>query len=525
MIALLGQHARTAMGLAKWARAPIGTDPRGTVLRALCNREANFLALVRRGVFENPRSPYREIFSWAGCEFGDLERSVRRDGLEGALRELYRAGVYLTHGEFKGHLPVIRGTRELAVANHELANPLVRGIVDISSGGSRSSGTVTRRSLEYQLYREAQEWFLHEPYELDRRAMVMIASSLPASGGIRRLISHRRWGLPVAKWFDQPSPRPYRMLTRAIVAELALLGRRVVFPEYLPHNDFAPVARYVAREKARGRLAVVEGGVSRAVRVAAAARENGLDIAGTIMLTTGEALTEAKQRVIEDAGCEVHARYTISELGPVGIGCRAMRGNCVHLCLDSLAVISRRRTAPLSGVEVDSLLFTSLLPEAATILINVEMDDAAELGPATCGCEWSRLGFTQQADRIFSYGKLTGHGTSLLSGDVVRILESVLPLAFGGVPTDYQLVEFEGAHQTEYELRVNPRLRIASAEAVRERFLAEVKGLWGGSLTVSRWTHGEGVRVVEAVPYAGWTGKVLPLHLLGNPRQRTGTPR
>lgn len=518
----LVQHGRTAIGIAKWALARGHREHRALILRQLGRREAAFLDLLRRGVFENAASPYRTLFAWAGCGYADVETMVRRDGLEAALEQLYRAGVYLTHGEFKGQEDIRRGGRSLAVTNRDLANPLVRGIVDISSGGSRSKGTVTRRSLEYQLYREAQERFLHEPYELDRRATVMIASSLPASGGIRRLVSHRRWGLPVTKWFDQPSPLPYRSLTRAMVAELALLGRPVVFPSYLPHNDFAPAARYIAREKSRGRLSFVEGGVSRAVRVAAAAIEQGIDISGTLMLTTGEALTDAKREVIERAGCEVHARYTISELGPVGIGCRSMQGNCVHLCLDSVAVIARRRQAPLTDLEVNSLLFTSLLPEAATILINVEMEDAGDLGRTSCGCEFEKLGFNQQVDRIFSYGKLTGHGTSLLAGDLLEILETSLPRAFGGVPGDYQLVEFEASRQTEYELRVNPRLAVPSTEAVRAHFLSEVKRLWGGSLTVSRWVHGEGIRVTEAVPHAGRTGKILSLHLLGAPKQRAG---
>jgi hypothetical protein len=498
------------------AVAPVEVNPRERVLGALRDRESNFLRLVNRGVFENPVNPYGELLRWAGVGYEELAESVRSRGLEGALRELYAAGVYLTHDEFKGKTAVRRGGRTLELENGQLANPAVRGIVDVSSSGSRSKGTVTRRSLEYQLYREAQELFLHEPYELDRNGMVLITSSLPAMSGIRRVVNHRRWGYPVRKWFDGATPFAYRALTRLAVAELAALGRPVVFPEYLPHNDFGPVARYLAAEKRRGRTMVLQGVVSRAVRVAAAATELGLDIAGTIVLTTGEALTEAKRAVIERAGCEAHARYTISELGPVGIGCRKMRGNCVHICKDSVAVISRRRVAPLSEVEVESFLFTALLPEAATILINVEMDDAGELGPAACGCEWTGLGFDLQADKIFSYGKLTGHGATLVGGEMLRILETVLPGAFGGAPTDYQLVEREGANQTEYELRVNPRVAIPSCDAVRERFLAEVKGLWGGGLTVSRWMHGEGVRVVHAEPYAGRRGKVLSLHLLGS---------
>lgn len=263
------------------------------------------------------------------------------------------------------------------------------------------------------------------------------------------------------------------------------------------------------------------GGVSRGVRVAAAALEHGLDIRGTLFLLGGEALTDAKLAVVEAAGCEAHARYTISELGPIGVGCRGMKGNCVHTCLDSVAVISRRKVAPLSSVEVNSLLFTSLLPSAATVVVNVEMDDAGILGPARCGCALSRMGFGQQIDKIFSYGKLTGWGATLLGDDLLEILERRLPARFGGVPSDYQLVEREGTAQTEMELRVNPRLRPASEEEVKQFFLSQVKGLWGGTLTQRMWVHSEAVRVIFAEPYSGLRGKVHPLHLLGVPQGRS----
>ena len=516
MIPELAHYSRTALGLAKWARTSPEANPRRLVTDTVRNREQNFLQLLRQGVFDNPANPYNQLLAWAGRDLASLESLTRDRGIEGALATLYTEGVFLTHDEFKGKTPVVRGSRQLEVTNSDLANPAVKGILDVSSSGSRSRGTVTRRSLEYQIYREAQERFLHEPFELDTRPMVLLTSSLPAMGGLRRLVSHRRWGHPVAKWFDQATPLPYRFLTRMMVAELALLGEPVVFPEYLPHNDFAPVARYLARQKQRGKLMLLQGVVSRTVRVAAAARELDLDIAGTLVLTTGEALTAAKRAVLESAGCEVHARYTISELGPVGIGCRSMTGNCVHVCRDSVAVISRRRNAPLTDTQVDSLLFTSLLPHAASILINVEMDDAGQLGPASCACPMRELGFDLQIDNIFSYGKLTGYGTTLVGDDMLQILEIILPKHFGGVPTDYQLVEREGANQTEYELRVKPRGPVPPTAVVREFFLAEVKRLWGGSLTVSRWTHGEGIRVVLEEPYSGSRGKILPLHLLGN---------
>src|SRR5262249_15206048 len=162
----------------------------------------------------------------------------------------------------------------------------------------------------------------------------------------------------------------------------------------------------------------------------------------------------------------------------------------------------------LTDMEVDSLMFTPLLPSASTVTVNLEMDDAGILGPAACGCKLIALGLNQQIDKIYSYGKLTGHGTTLLSGDLFHILEKRLPARFGGVSGDYQLVEREGVGQTDIELRVSPRVNASSRE-IREYFLAEIKSLWGGALTRRMWVQSESVRVVVAEPYVtGTRGKV-----------------
>jgi hypothetical protein len=164
---------------------------------------------------------------------------------------------------------------------------------------------------------------------------------------------------------------------------------------------------------------------------------------------------------------------------------------------------------------VNSLMFTALQPSAPHVLVNVEMDDAANIGNARCDCSLTRVGFTKKIEQIYSYGKLTGQGTSLMGGEILHILESRLPARFGGSPTDYQLVECEGAGQTDIELRVNPRLNLASTEAVKDYFLSEIKRLWTGSMTRTYWISSGGVRVVFVEPYVGRTGKVQALHLLG----------
>ncbi len=83
------------------------------IRRRLARRGDDFLDLARRVIYAQPRSPYRTLLASAGCEFGDLERLVQVEGLEGALAELLRRGVYLTTDELKGHRPVVRGSLRL----------------------------------------------------------------------------------------------------------------------------------------------------------------------------------------------------------------------------------------------------------------------------------------------------------------------------------------------------------------------------------------------------------------------------
>ena len=103
---------------------------------------------------------------------------------------------------------------------------------------------------------------------------------------------------------------------------------------------------------------------------------------------------------------------------------------------------------------------------------------------------------------------------------MLKILEKILPERFGGGPTDYQLVEREGAFQTEVELRVHPRVAVHSEETIQRAFLAELTKVYGGSLSRRNWVQTKGVRVVFGEPHrTGDRGKVHALHLLGTTQQ------
>ena len=83
--------------LPAFLRAPISlAEAEATIQRRLARRAADFLDLARRAVYAHPGSPYRLLLKHAGCEYGDLERLVRTQGLEETLNVLFRQGVFLT---------------------------------------------------------------------------------------------------------------------------------------------------------------------------------------------------------------------------------------------------------------------------------------------------------------------------------------------------------------------------------------------------------------------------------------------
>jgi hypothetical protein len=526
MIREIGYYSGMMLGVYRLLRHAPVADPLQALCEQMAARESRFLALARSVVFGNPGNPYHEMFRAAGCGFGDLAGSVAQNGLEATLERLLAAGVYLTHDEFKGKTPIVRAGKEIPATAASFLNPLVSGHFETRSSGSRSPGTPARQSTELKLYRTAYTWLETRVLGLDGRARAQLYPVLPSSIGLSQGLALGRTGQRVEKWF---SPRGslqesghYRATTHLLVQFARALGAPLPLPEYLPDNNFVPVAQWLAREKQRGRNCSVASFVSPALRVTTAARQANLDISGTVFVVGGEALTDAKRAGIEAAGCEVYPRYIINEVGRIGCACRQMRsGNSVHLFRDGVAVVSRRRRAPLAEVEVNSLLFTTLLPFATRLLINAEMDDAGIVEPATCGCEYSALGMNVRIRDILSYGKLTGQGVTLMGSDALEVLEVALPARFGGCAGDYQLVEDDGPHQTELTLRVSPRVGAVSATDVRAFFLAEIRHYYGGSLAARLWKHAEGFHVAIQEPCATVTGKVLPLHLLRSKRKDT----
>ena len=63
--------ARFLWKLPLFLRHPISVEQARTALRErLERRDVGFLALARRTIYGNPRSPYLRLLALAGCEYG-----------------------------------------------------------------------------------------------------------------------------------------------------------------------------------------------------------------------------------------------------------------------------------------------------------------------------------------------------------------------------------------------------------------------------------------------------------------------
>jgi len=254
---------------------------------------------------------------------------------------------------------------------------------------------------------------------------------------------------------------------------------------------------------------------SSAVTVCQAAMEHDLDIQGTHFFVSAEPLTEAKRRQIESAGAWASSRYSISEVGRIGLGCpEGTAADDCHLVSDTVAMVQRRRRVDHTDISVDSLLYTPLMPSAPKILINVESDDYACVETRSCGCLFGELGLKQHLSNIRSYAKLTGSGMTIVGSDFVRILEEVLPRTYGGVATDYQLLEEEDSRgSTRLSLIISPGVGALDEGDVIATVLGELRdNVHAGGLTASLWSQAEALRVKRMDPIPN-RGKITTLHL------------
>ncbi|MGQ9682401.1 MAG: hypothetical protein ACUVX9_07690 [Anaerolineae bacterium] len=514
--------ARFAWELPAFLRYPLSLeDSREIVRRRLAERESNFLQVVERCVFGHARSPYLPLFELAQVELGDIRDMVQRQGLESTLRELRRAGVYVTFEEFKGREPIVRHGRTIPVAPRGFDNPWLSRHYQAETGGTSGAPTRVYFDLEHMAAIAPFQTLAHDAHGVLDVPTILWRHVLPAPAGIGDALQGANFGNPPRRWFTPltdprrgGAPLRYRLVTRAIVLLSRLYGVRLPWPEPANLAEAQVVARAVVQALESQGQCLLRTFVSMAARVALAAGEAGLDLTGAVFMGGGEPPTPGKVRTIEACGAKWVPSYFLSEAGPVGFGCgHPADGNDLHFGRDSLALIQYPRRVPGTENTVDAFHFTILLPTTYKVLINVETDDYGVIERRSCGCPLEAAGFTEHLREVRSFSKLTGEGMTLVGSDMVHVLDEVLPAHFGGSPLDYQLLEEEDERGlTRLHVVISPRVHIEREDEVVEVVLDALRRRGAAAdLAQAVWAQAGALRVRRAEPVWTARGKLTPL--------------
>ena len=524
-------QARLALGLARDLRSffkdRVDTPAAEARLRLrMETRAERFLDLIERSVFQRPDSPYGRLFAHAGIELHDLRKLVARDGVEGALGQAAEAGVRLSLDEFKGRAAIRRGSLEVAVSTRAFDNPLGAGKIAVQTGGSRSTGTrvyVDLRQYANDADYEAIHW---SAAQLEGRPFAIWRPAPPYSAGLSITMRHSLIGQRPYRWFAQSVPAfdgatwRHKLVLELILAASRWHGRPLVRPRWTPTASAGRVAAWLADAKRSGGAAILNTPASGGVRVAMAARQAGMDIAGTLFVLGGEPLTEARGKVIAGAGCTAIAHYSMGEVGRLGMRCcSAELADDVHLLEDKIALVRRPHRLP-DGSVVQANHYTTLSTATAKLLINVESGDESAVEHRVCDCPFGRAGLATHLHTIRSYEKLTSEGMNFLGSDLLHLIDEVLPGRFGGGPTDYQFVEREDADGLpRVDLRVSPSVALRHTDEARELVLTTLnRGKAHGY--ADRWREAGTLNVIRDEPLATGAGKILALHSLRKKPER-----
>ncbi len=511
----LATLARFTRDLPRFLARPLDLDRAARIVgRRLKQREARFLATAERAIHGYPRSPYLRLLRAAGCELGELRTLVGREGLEGALAVLERAGVYVTFDELKGRAEAVRGSARFRFAAEQFDNPLAARHLGLLTGGTRGASVRVGRGLPW-----IAEIALHTGLALRAHGVHRPEHAVWMIAPAPQMLVPAKLGQPVAAWFCPLAALPARTrLGFAFLAGLSrLAGQPLPGPRFATLDDAARVVGWLDARLRRGRQICMVTYVSSAVRLAVAAHEGDVSLAGLTFMTGGEPITPARRRAIERAGARVLGTYVFTEAGRAAYGCAApLAADDVHVATDRFAVGTRERAVGNGMGTVDAIVFTTLHPEAPVVLLNAEPGDYGVLERRACGCGLGGLGWRTHLREIRSFEKLTGEGMTFATTDLAHILEDVLPARFGGTSLDYQLVEVEGEHGIlRMVLLASPSIGAVDEGRLKAALLEELRRdgqleRWGAEL----WHSAGTIEVHRRPPIATGAGKVFPFQLI-----------
>jgi hypothetical protein len=487
--------------------------------RRLERRDADFLELVRGAIYGAEQNPYHQLLGLAGCEYGDLERLVQREGLEGTLSRLFRHGVYLTTDELKGRRPAIRGSGVVHVDPRRLRNPWLAPHLEGATSGSRGARTPVAIDLAFVRERAVNATLAWSPRGFHgwRHALWEI----PGGAALTHVLRLAAMGIVPERWFSQVDPAAaglhprYRWSARALRLGSRIAGMPLPGPRHVPLNEPLPIVHWITRVLRDGHTPHLETFPSSALRVCQAALAAGVDLAGAQFSLIGEPFTPARQTLIRRVGAEAVSRYGTTECPGIGWGCLAPAvPEEQHHAHDLWVLIQPGPDGASRELPPRALLVSSLRRTSPLILLNASVGDQAELVQHACGCPLESLGWTTHLRDVRSFEKLTSGGMTFFDTEIVQVLEEVLPRRFGGGPTDYQLVEREGADgRPVLALLVHPAVGPLDPGTVAEAFLSAL-GTGSGveRVMAMQWQQARLIQVERRPPVATAGGKILHLH-------------
>lgn len=498
--------------LPAFLRRPIGAaEARAIVQARLARREADFIALVGREVFARGREPYRALLRHAGCELGDLERLTRQEGVEGALGTLARAGVHLTLDEFKGRVPIRRGSFTLSAVGPDALTRGPRGVLGQRTSGSRGAPSSVPMALAFEadhavnaclfLAARGNDGWSHALWEV------------PGGAALRHALWLGRLGQAPTRWFSQADPRArtvparYGWSWRLARFSAAAAGVRLPPARHVSVDEPAEIVDWMSRTLAARRVPHVWTFVTSAVRVCQAAEAAGIRLDGAQFTANGEPITAERIAAIERVGARLGGYYGSVETGPLGYACLARsQPDEVHVLSDLHALVDVGGSAG----DAEAMLASSLRPTAPLFLLNVALGDRGAALVRECGCPLESLGWTSRRHAIRSYGKVTVGGMTFFDSDLLGILEDVLPRRFGGGPTDYQLIEEATADgRSALRLVIAPSVGVLDESVVEDAFLDAVAARSDAARVMSMaWRRAGVVRIERRPPAVADSGKI-----------------
>lgn len=506
---------RFARGARRFLKRPLtAEDCRRIVADAQDKREANFLLLLRLAIYGNQRSPYRKLLEHAGIEYGDVEADVRANGVEAATARLYDAGIRISLDEFKGKKAIERPGLTVPVQAEDFDNPVLTRDFELLSSGSTGARRRMAIDLEMSAYESAVRLFYLEAGGITDEPIALWRAVPPAAAGLKYTLRAAKIGRPVKRWFSPTRVSWSReMLPSAVFLGTALAAGRtsgaIPTPEYAPLSDPEPLADWLQEGIRSGARPMLSLPVSSGVHVASTGR----DLGGSIFELGGEAITAAKARRIEACGGQVVSNYSLTETGPIGIGCwNRMEVDEVHF-VESKLVVHQRPVATLDGSEVAALFLTTLHPSTPKLMLNVDAGDYGVIPSGSCGCPLERLG-AKRLHTIRSYEKLTAGGMHFIGGDVLTLLEETLPQRHGGGAGDYQLEECERDGVSWIGVVVSRRVALRDEDRVPETVLEFLSNASrAGRMMADQWRQGGTLEVIRKEPHVTAAGKTPPIRV------------